>query len=841
MSRTISDPTTAARTDKQSQPGGPPSAPKERPKKRRGDGKSGSALFSHGEPMVWLSGGSLALCMVMIVGLLALIVIQGAATFWPGKVVSVKLVDGSAVMGEIEREETYVLTGSRYSGLKDVEKDVLRPRMLEQIGQKVIADYQIVKADYVGLTDEQKAQLKPIVNFGDETTTLYHIPAGQYEALPEAMRSALSGLVTSPRAATDRMIAEHPDAQLTLHRRLFRTGNFEILNDHFKWVDDFAVTDEEESDWAVVFERESGGRFFGVPELYVQTRPWSSEEDIERLKQEGASVIVNEFQGKIQEMKKASELTGGESISYVVVKTWDDPKQAWEEFEKRFSDARSRVAEVKSINTHEMGAIARQQNDARLSVVAAEIHVRDVVLKMEEAQRELHDHPDSAEAKTKLDKLKKDLAAAEASVRTAKEDKVKRDAELERQSKKIRDEVEALEHKNNEHAFYVRVADGRHRLLEMSAIVRAYPANQLGFGGKLGVYTSRWGEFITADPREVNSEGGVFPAIFGTIVMTLIMSVAVVPFGVLAALYLREYAKGGPVVSAIRIAVNNLAGVPSIVFGVFGMGFFIYVVGGYIDGGPKHGLGITPMDGMKWLLGLLLVIIMVFVAVYLGWKGGASKARGYYARAKLMGYITALLWVSAVGAAVALVLWTPFFDGFYRVRLEANDPTFRKGALIWCSLTLALLTLPVVIVATEEALAAVPRSMREGSYACGASKWQTIKRIVLPRAMPGIMTGMILAMARGAGEVAPLMLVGVKKTALEPPVDLSFPFVHADRSIMHLGFHIRDVGVQSHNGKAAVPLVFTTTLLLILIIVVLNLLAIWLRARLRRKFVSGHF
>jgi phosphate transport system permease protein len=141
--------------------------------------------------------------------------------------------------------------------------------------------------------------------------------------------------------------------------------------------------------------------------------------------------------------------------------------------------------------------------------------------------------------------------------------------------------------------------------------------------------------------------------------------------------------------------------------------------------------------------------------------------------------------------------------------------------------------------------------MREGSYACGASKWQTIKRIVLPRAMPGIMTGMILAMARGAGEVAPLMLVGAVKSAPHLPMDFgdwsgSLAFiptgpVHADRSFMHLGFHIYDVGFQSQNSEAARPMVFTTTLLLITIVLVLNVFAIWVRSRLRRKFATDKF
>jgi phosphate transport system permease protein len=241
----------------------------------------------------------------------------------------------------------------------------------------------------------------------------------------------------------------------------------------------------------------------------------------------------------------------------------------------------------------------------------------------------------------------------------------------------------------------------------------------------------------------------------------MLMVVLVVPFGVLAALYLREYARQGLLTSAVRIAVNNLAGVPSIVFGVFGLGFFCYIVGGGLD------------------------------------------------------------------------------ELLFGARLPT--PTFGTGGILWAALTLALLTLPVVIVATEEALAAVPGSMREGSYACGASKWQTIRRIVLPRAMPGIMTGLILAIARGAGEVAPLMLVGAVKLAPELPLDGHFPFVHLERSFMHLGFHIYDLGFQSQNSEAAKPMVFTTTLLLIGLVVLLNVAAVRMRTRLRARFVMGKF
>jgi phosphate transport system permease protein len=243
--------------------------------------------------------------------------------------------------------------------------------------------------------------------------------------------------------------------------------------------------------------------------------------------------------------------------------------------------------------------------------------------------------------------------------------------------------------------------------------------------------------------------------------MTVIMALAVAPFGVMAALYLREYARQGRLVSLVRICVNNLAGVPSIVYGVFGLGFFAYMLGGSID---------------------------------------------------------------------AL---------FFPERLPT--PTFGTGGLLWASLTLALLTVPVVIVATEEALSAVPTSLREGSLACGASKWQTIKYIVLPRAMPGIMTGLILAMARGAGEVAPLMLVGVVKLAPELPIDQFFPYVHLERAFMHLGFHIYDLGFQSRNSEAAKPMVFVTTLLLIALVFAMNAVSIIVRNRLKRKFFAGHF
>ncbi|MCZ8074839.1 MAG: ABC transporter permease subunit, partial [Paucibacter sp.] len=201
---------------------------------------------------------------------------------------------------------------------------------------------------------------------------------------------------------------------------------------------------------------------------------------------------------------------------------------------------------------------------------------------------------------------------------------------------------------------------------------------------------------------------------------------------------------------------NNLAGVPSIVYGVFGLGFFVYFLGGNID-------------------------------------------RLFFPEA-------------------------------------LPGPTFGSPGILWSALTLALLTLPVVIVATEEGLARVPRSVREGSLALGATKAETLWRTVLPIASPAMMTGLILAVARAAGEVAPLMLVGVVKLAPALPLDSFFPFLHLERKFMHLGFHIYDVGFQSPNVEAARPLVYATAMLLVVVIIGLNLTAIRMRNRLREKF-----
>ncbi|WP_094752711.1 phosphate ABC transporter permease PstA [Psychromonas sp. CD1] len=304
--------------------------------------------------------------------------------------------------------------------------------------------------------------------------------------------------------------------------------------------------------------------------------------------------------------------------------------------------------------------------------------------------------------------------------------------------------------------FFVKDMRGEVVRLSVANILKAQQPNKMdviqkSIGWFKGVY-----EFVSSDPREANTEGGVFPAIFGTVFMVLLMAVIVTPLGVVTAIYLHEYAPKNMVTKMIRISVINLSGVPSIVYGVFGLGFFVYILGGSIDS-----------------------------------------------------------------------LFYPEV---------APGSMFGSPGVLWSALTLAILTLPVVIVSTEEGLSRIPMSLRQSSLALGATKFETLWRIVIPMASPAIMTGLILAVARAAGEVAPLMLVGVVKLAPSLPLDMNFPYIHLERKFMHLGFHIFDVGFQSPNVEAARPLVYATSFLLITVIIGLNLAAIHVRNKLRRKF-----
>jgi len=252
-------------------------------------------------------------------------------------------------------------------------------------------------------------------------------------------------------------------------------------------------------------------------------------------------------------------------------------------------------------------------------------------------------------------------------------------------------------------------------------------------------------EFITQAPREGMTAGGIFPAIFGTVALVILMIIAVLPVGVMTAIYLHEYAKPESVLTrSIRFAVNNLAGVPSIVFGLFGLGFFIQFIGA----------------GMDKFFGLE-------------------------------------------------VIWG-------------------QPCLLWAALTLALLNLPVVVVASEEALRAVPKETREASLALGATKWQTIRRVILPQALPGVLTGAILSISRGAGEVAPIMFTGA---AYFLPY---LPHKPTDQ-FMDLGYHVYVMATQSPDVEATKPILYGTVLVLLILTLLLNFIAIFIRSKVRRQ------
>jgi len=849
-------------------------SPKKPTMRRRGKrtARTGVSLLAQGEPMVWLTGGALALSLVMIISLLLLIVVQGARTFIPQPIDHVVTADGAVMMGEVTRQNDYTIN------------EELLARLSDEARTRVAAE-----------------------------------------------------------------VAERGE----LHRRLYRIGNYELTNEHFRWVSDFELTESpRQPEWAVLVERLSWGRFYGIPQAFTINTPREPGQREKALVQlvEFADANGNAFSdenmspydvrtavGEVLAAERAPaiasfldpyrnddsysvmlpgrRLTGVNDVNpdamnvIGVRQAWHGSAEAWDRFTSEHAQVLDLAHQREHIEKHDIGSVNGVLEAARLGVRQAEIDYdlrllqaiqqidnlqveRNVLLKQQDQVEAVIETAGSLDRPAIVQAIREagvtinaslatELARVDAAIeviRTKSLTDVPAEAteavnEYERLQEtagaelaEINERIDAIRSESERYALWFETAQGQEQLLTMerdnpeafseltefdqqgylkelmlSEIVRAYPANRLSFGEKVGVYISRWWEFLVDDPREANQEGGVFPAIFGTVLMTIIMSVAVVPFGVLAALYLGEYAKAGFLITSVRIAINNLAGVPSIVFGVFGLGFFCYLIGAYVDGGPKN-IGVEQLGMGTWLFFLFGWIATVAVGIGL-WFTLLGKVKGnsawYLQRGKAF---MAFIWVTAVLLAGAgLFATAPFFNGLFEAKMP--NPTFGKGGLLWASLTLALLTLPVVIVATEEALSAVPNSMREGSYACGASKWQTIRRIVLPRAMPGIMTGAILSMARGAGEVAPLMLVGAVKLAPELPGTINSipPFVHVEYSFMHLGFHIYDVGFQSPNSEAAKPMVFTTTLLLILIVATLNIAAIWLRGRLRRRFAGGQF
>lgn len=316
--------------------------------------------------------------------------------------------------------------------------------------------------------------------------------------------------------------------------------------------------------------------------------------------------------------------------------------------------------------------------------------------------------------------------------------------------------LKALNHEINSSQLLLRDAAGATYAIPLAQIISIWQPNAMSNLQKWRHFGQQIWHFVSDSSSDGQRDGGVFPAIFGTILMVLLMSIVVMPLGVIAAVWLHEYAGRNMLTRLVRIAVVNLAGVPSIVYGVFGLGFFVWLTGGSID--------------------------RIFFADSL------------------------------------------------------PNPTFGTPGLLWASLTLALLTLPVVIVATEEGLSRIPPTLRQGSLALGATQAETLWHVTLPLAVPAMLTGLILAVARAAGETAPLMLVGVVKMVPELPIDSLFPYLHLDRKFMHLGFQIYDLAFQSPNAEAERPLVFATALLLVVLILGLNLVAMILRHRLRERY-----
>lgn len=685
-----------------------------------------------GEPMVWLTGAALVLCLGMIMLLLGLVVFNGVRTFWPKDIDLVTMNDGQQIMG---------------------------------------------------------------------------------------IRTAA-------------------DAQ---GRYLYRVGNRDIGQESFRWIDGADVESIEQPDDAVVLEREAWGVWFGTPESILE----------------------------VQDTGERVAITEGSDATIAA-------------FDERHTAARDRRARGESMRKRALGEINHGIESARLAVSKAKMGVDrrasatdrlgwltwTVVLLLVIGSGVLwwvtRGYGVGIGSKGirhgKLIRFGCALIVLfggvglwvggpwqQVGMTGAQRDAVIAEMELEQdrlqvEYERVLADIRLGEELNGRERFVVvEPTNGRFSPIAqtqgdepmmLSQVVRMVPANQLSFGGKLDVFLSRWWEFLSTGPREANTEGGVYPVIVGTVLLTLMLTVFVTPLGVIAALYLREYAKQGLTTSVIRVAVNNLAGVPSIVYGVFGLGFFCYTVGRYVDTGPVAGSALS--SGVWWMM-FGGAVVGAIVSFGLGLWGKPDPGHPPSIGHRLMSRLSWLGWAVTVVLVVSVVWRTPYFEGFFGARAAEGSPTFGARGLLWASLTLALLTLPVVIVATEEAIAAVPNSMREGSFGCGASKWQTIRRIVLPGALPGILTGAILAMARGAGEVAPLMLVGAVKLNQDLPVSMKAPFLHADRSFMHLGFHIYDLGFQSPDSQAARPMVWTTTLLFLLIVFALNLAAILIRAKLRGR------
>jgi len=668
--------------------------------------------WKSGDPWIWLTAASVAISIIIVAGLLVLIAVRGLSHFWPSPVLEADYVDHSTykqetLVGEITEKELIpgnpwlirylIKTGNRELFGLDfrwvLQSLVENPAYPENL----LAIGRNNGIDIYGYLTEIKEQNQVIADGKN---------AEIWQILDQRVERAIT---LNQQIKTITTCVQLREGKLTAATDLTTeqcTPYYEDTQTQLTQLQKEVARD------TLTIEIAAGETLNVALANIVRVKRLSKA--INHIYYPEEIVVVERrewgnFYGYLQEIKENGNPVSTQNITTAL--------------EERLQYANTLQQKIHTIEKQEIGAINHQLERLRLNERSLEL----------------------AHNKTGEPIDPNVLAAIEA-------DKValKTDYDvLNQQLKQLYQEI-------NRDSVTIKSMDGRIVDVALAKIVKVYQPNSFSLSQKIGFYFAKMWEFATDEPREANTEGGIFPAIFGTVIMVFIMSFIVTPFGVIAAVYLREYAKQGVLTRTIRIAVNNLAGVPSIVYGVFGLGFFVYFVGGNID---------------QW---------------------------------------------------------------FFPEALPA--PTFGTGGILWASLTLAILTVPVVIVSTEEGLSRIPSSIREGSLALGATKAETLWRTVLPMASPAMMTGLILAIARAAGEVAPLMLVGVVKLAPSLVIDLNTPFIHLDRKFMHLGFHIYDVGFQSPNVEAARPLVFATSFLLVAVIVILNLAAIWIRNHLREKY-----
>ena len=738
-----------------------------------------------GEPYVWLSGGAIMTGILMIVAILGLILFEGSRTFWPRDYELVSL--GQA---------RFFIVGEDGKPAWLDESDKLVPEGTPRARKATMADFRIKPfAGNWRLADAKGDQLKDAA--GKPVTPQQFIAHPELFPSPYKIANTEGKLVAAEKFYGDDSLRD----RVLILGSVRATRDLDLRDlprkeDGSAWQAYELERDPEEFSLRQGNKGENlaaDSEYFrwvkhDVPDLDAYRRHNPTGYEACALSRHNVH-----FACEIERLEKGVlcgyvvEVRDGEKVLATLEK--DGLERTWEVFLEQQAEAFKKFKAREKVEKDEIGEVNAAMKELELEIAKVRYANRksgEVITALEKLN-EVYDAWARREPPGKLDLKEGEFADQRAAWRKAldtafgawakeiaaykvseeqEEDLLRARSAAEKRADlqsgpyaELRWKVNKLVAEEKSASYTLQTLDGKRAILPTAQVVRATRPNEQGLFGKLGVYFARIWEFLWDNPREANTEGGIFPVIIGTLIMTLLMCIAVVPFGVIAALYLREYAKQGPIVSAVRIAVNNLAGVPSIVFGIFGLGFFCVIAGGTID------------------------------------------------------------------------------SFFYPERLPS--PTFGGGGIMWASFTLALMTVPVVIVATEEALLAVPSSQREASLACGASRFQTVWRVILPQAMPGILTGMILAMARGAGEVAPLMLVGAGKVE-NLPVDGHAPFVHLERKFMHLGFHIYDVGFQSPDADSTKPLVFTTTLVLLALVAVLNIAAIRLRNKLRKRLASSH-